>query len=270
VNLPWMRFHTRDWLDNKELRRCSASARAILADLMCLAHEGEPYGHLADKVGPLTVKYMASRCVVTTGQFLKAIAELTKHERIKTAESGALFVERMVEDEELRLKMAEGGRKGGNPNLRRKVGGEVNLPDNPEDKHARTRADSGSGSLSPTLEFQRKPAQVETPKPAEHPSRRFAEFWALYPVKDNRPISEGVFVSLVTTANEGAVFACLRRYLDSDRGARSPKNPANWLHDCARDQWESDWPKARDATPQPQGTVYKRVDYDSDGNVIYG
>ena len=99
------------------------------------------------------------------------------------------------------------------------------------------------------------PFKPPTPKPSANPSLRFQEFWSQYPVKDNRPITEGVFISLVTTENEAKVFECLKRYLASDRGARSPKNPANWLHDCARDDWESDWPKAQSALSKQQESV---------------
>lgn len=82
------------------------------------------------------------------------------------------------------------------------------------------------------------------PKPAERPSQRFEEFWERYPVKEGRDLVAGLWISLVTIYNEGKVFACLDRYLASDRAQRSPKNANNWLHDCARDKWESDWPKS--------------------------
>ena len=152
MNLPWMRFHTRDWLDNKELRRCSPTARAILTDLMCLAHEGEPYGHLADKTGALTTKYMASRCVVTTGQFLRAVSELKQYGRVSQRDDGVLFIARMVEDERIRLARAVGGGKGGNPALvNHELNGKVNHEGYPclkNDSRAGARADSDSSSLS--------------------------------------------------------------------------------------------------------------------------
>lgn len=142
-----MKLWTRDWLDSKELRRCSPLARAVLADLMCLANEGQPHGYLADKVGQLTPQFMASRCVISASQFARAVAELIEHGRLSRSENGTLFIQRMVEDEALRVKMAEGGRKGGNPNLvKQKVALEVNLNANLTDKHARARADSDSDS----------------------------------------------------------------------------------------------------------------------------
>ena len=49
----------------------------------------------------------------------------------------------------------------------------------------------------------------------------------------------------MTEENEAQVFACLERYLASELVARaSVKSPNNWLHDCARDNWNSKWPPA--------------------------
>src|SRR6185369_16395669 len=110
MNRPWMKLWTRDWLDCKELRRCSATSRSVLLDLMCLANEGSPYGFLADKVAGLPVKLMASRCSVTCSQLLKSIKELMDNGRLQRDEKGTYFIRRMVEDEEVRVKRAEGGK----------------------------------------------------------------------------------------------------------------------------------------------------------------
>lgn len=258
MNLPWMRFHTRDWLDNKELRRCSPISRAILADLMCLAHEGVPYGHLSDKAGPLDDRYMAARCFVTVAQFNKAIEDLLKFERIARSESGLLSIPRMVEDERVRLARAEGGSKGGNPNLlNQEVGGKVNLPDNHKVKvlsRARTRADSDSGSCS----------------------QKFSEFWKKYPRKFGESEALGDWVSVVTEENEAAVFACLDRYLASDEVGRgvvmsagSTMRDIGWLVKCSRDGWACEWPtKARDQPPSIQVPTYRRIKFDANGDVI--
>lgn len=87
-----------------------------------------------------------------------------------------------------------------------------------------------------------KPTGASKPPPGPAMSERFEDFWERYPVKDGKPITFGVWVSLVNIENESLVFSCLDRYLASDRGGRSPKNPSNWLHDCSRDEWKSDWP----------------------------
>lgn len=127
-------------------------ARSVLADLMALAHEGTPYGYLADKIGPLSTSFLASRCVISAAKFNSAVVELLTAERVNRGEGQVLFIRRMVEDEELRIRRAAGGGKGGNPNLATK---EVNLPPNLDhnlevnyDSRERTRADSDSEILA--------------------------------------------------------------------------------------------------------------------------
>ena len=182
-----MKLHTRDWLDNKELRRCSPGARAILADLMCLAHEGYPYGYLTDKLGPLTEEYLASRCVVSVDKLREGITQLKAALRVHENESGALYIKRMVEDEEIRLKRAAGGSLGGNPKLTRKDNLNGNLQIHSEDNRSsreRTRADSDS--VSSVLQFS--PTETEaingkggmggiSPHPLYGRYREFVNLW---------------------------------------------------------------------------------------------
>ena len=83
-------------------------------------------------------------------------------------------------------------------------------------------------------------------------SQRFAEFWGLYPLKTGEDLACQIWLSLVSLANEAAVFACLNRYLASDHVSRGVvMAPRNWLHDCARDKWACEWP----AASKPNGKV---------------
>lgn len=247
-----MQFFTRDWLDNKELRRCSPVSRAVLADLMCLAHEGKPYGFLSDNVGALTVKYMASRCMVTTGQFLKSVAELVNHHRLIKPEDGPMYIERMVNDERVRLSRAAGGVKGGNPSL---VTSKVNLTSNlippPQGSpHSRARMRADSDSESGFVSFP------EVKKEIFNASNRFNEFWQRYPLKTGENVCAGVWLSVVSVEAENDVFACLERYLASEQVSRSViMRPNNWLHDAARDNWKCEWPPAKKngSSPLPPG-----------------
>lgn len=134
MDRPWLSFWTRDWLDSKELRRCSAESRALLVDLMCLAHEGKPYGFLTDDIGPLTDDYIASRCFMKTTMFRRLLTELKLHKRVSVTKDGILCIERMVSDEKIRMARAAGGSKGGNPKLKSKVNHKVEPT--VEQKHA--------------------------------------------------------------------------------------------------------------------------------------
>jgi hypothetical protein len=82
-------------------------------------------------------------------------------------------------------------------------------------------------------------------KAKDNTSMRFQEWWARYPRKTGEQVCAQLWISLVTTDNEAAVFACLGRYLASDEVSRKVvMAPNNWLHDCSRDGWKSDWPAA--------------------------
>ncbi len=157
---PWMQLFTRDWLDNKELRRCSPESRSVLIDLMCLASEGNPFGFLADDIGPLKDEFMASRCSMTTSKFRRAFLELVKYERVSTV-NGVFSIPRMVRDEEIRRNRIEAGKTGGNPNL------VVNQNDNLEVNHHAnqspdTRAHTRSDSDFEVLKALKPEQQTET------------------------------------------------------------------------------------------------------------
>ncbi len=88
----------------------------------------------------------------------------------------------------------------------------------------------------------------------ENTSQRFEEFWAQYPRRIGRDAAASAWCSVVTVANEDAVFACLARYLASDEVARGVVQAAGiavdkpgWLMSCSRDRWDCDWPKARES-----------------------
>jgi hypothetical protein len=145
---PWMKLFTRDWLDDLELRKCSAEARALLLDLMCLAQEGKPYGHIADSSGALPEKFVVGRLNLTAAQFRRSVAELIQHDRLSQNEEGVLFIRRMVRDEEERARRSEKGKLGGNPTLKREVNHSDKQDVSQDVKHTGARPDSDSDSVA--------------------------------------------------------------------------------------------------------------------------
>jgi hypothetical protein len=74
---------------------------------------------------------------------------------------------------------------------------------------------------------------------------RFKDFWAKYPVKEGKSAARAMWQAVVKPEDVDQVLTCLDHYLASERGERFPKNPNNWLRDCARDNWQSSWPKQK-------------------------
>src|SRR5262249_19063303 len=82
-------------------------------------------------------------------------------------------------------------------------------------------------------------------------SQRFDEFWQAYPRKQHRDEACRAWLSVVTTENEAAAFACLQGYLQSDEVSRGIfSNPDKWLFEQARNSWAGEWPKPMSIGPR--------------------
>jgi hypothetical protein len=86
--------------------------------MICFMHEGNPYGHL--KVGNKVIlpSNLASMVGATLLEVEGWLDELRQAGVYELAEDGEIYSKRMVRDESLRNKRAEGGKLGGNPSLK--------------------------------------------------------------------------------------------------------------------------------------------------------
>jgi hypothetical protein len=136
---PSFQFYPSDWLRDTALRSCSTGARGLWIDMICFMHEGSPYGYLkvADKV---ILPSNLARMVGETPEVVEGWLNELKEAGVYDTDNGAIFSRRMIRDEELRQKRAEGGKLGGNPNL--KVNHKVIV----EDKQNPTPSSSSSPS----------------------------------------------------------------------------------------------------------------------------
>lgn len=142
---PSFQFYPSDWLRDTALRSCSAGARGLWIDMICFMHEGSPYGYL--KVGEKVI--LADNLHRMVGETLEVV-EGWLHELelagVFDVDNGIICSRRMIRDEELRQKRAEGGKLGGNPNLKDKV--KVNLKVEQEVKQITTPSSSSSSASS--------------------------------------------------------------------------------------------------------------------------
>lgn len=155
---PAFQFYPGDWLRDTALRSCSVSARGLWIEMLCLMHEGEPYGHL--KVGQKVI--LPANLARMVGEPLEVVEgwlhELSEAGVYSIDDSGCIYSRRMVRDEEIRTKRAAGGHLGGNPSLKKpkkdagEVGEKVNLPPNLEPTPASSSASASSNTENPTSE----------------------------------------------------------------------------------------------------------------------
>lgn len=112
VKRPAFQFYPKEWIWDLNLRQCSAGARGVWADLLCLMHEGTPYGCLS---APLN---LVLRVVgLTECEYSCFLEELGTHQVFSRNDSGMIYSRRMVRDEERRLLNKTNGKSGGNPRL---------------------------------------------------------------------------------------------------------------------------------------------------------
>lgn len=114
---PAFQFYPGDWLNDAALRMVSVGARGLWIEMICLMHQGEPYGHLKvnDKV---ITEVQLTRMVGASHEEVKTwLAELGDAGVMSLTDGGCIYSRRMVRDEELRAIRADGGKQGGNPKL---------------------------------------------------------------------------------------------------------------------------------------------------------
>lgn len=118
---PAFMFYPGDWLRSADLRSCSVGARGLWIDMICLMHEGTPYGYLRvggkDILPPILAK-MVGATLEEVEEWLKELSlagVLSQSQR-----SSCIYSRRMVRDESIRESRAKGGIKSlENPNVPR-------------------------------------------------------------------------------------------------------------------------------------------------------
>jgi hypothetical protein len=106
------------WLSDAELRCLPMEARGCLIDLMCYAHQGQPYGHVSVSGVPMTDEMIARLLLMSEPEWKRIKKSLVDSHRIYIADhNGSIYIKRMVRDYEQKMLATEGGKKGGNPQL---------------------------------------------------------------------------------------------------------------------------------------------------------
>jgi hypothetical protein len=176
---PAFQFYPADWRKDVELRSCSVAARGLWIDMLCIAHECEPYGHLTVNGRPMTCAQIAGQVGLTAAQCKTLIDELVENGVARRTDDGTLYNKRMVEDEDLRNRRAEGGKagsehghkgaqhgsKGGRP---KKETGDKKPPSHPPSEPPPSSSSSSSASA-------KNEALADTPPPLRAPAGQDAQ-----------------------------------------------------------------------------------------------
>src|ERR1700737_2903416 len=108
---PAFQFYPGDWRRDFGLQACSVAARGLWIDMMCLMHEGEPYGHLRIGMKAISVELLARIVGETPDLVRQLMTELEEAGVFSRRADGTVFSRRMVRDERIRETRAEGGKE---------------------------------------------------------------------------------------------------------------------------------------------------------------
>jgi hypothetical protein len=116
--MPYMRFFVDNWRSHMPLRMCSAAARGLWIDMLCIMHEAEPRGHLLIKGRAPTIPQLAKLFAMSEEECSAFLDELRENEVFSVKRNGIIFSRKMERDEIKASKNRDNGAKGGNPKLR--------------------------------------------------------------------------------------------------------------------------------------------------------
>ena len=109
---PAFQFYPADWRKDAALQSCSIAARGLWIEVMCIAHECEPYGHLTINGKAMTPAQIGRLVGLPARECNALFAELEEAGVLSRSDDGTIFSRRMVRDEDLRQRRAAGGEAG--------------------------------------------------------------------------------------------------------------------------------------------------------------
>ncbi len=133
---PSFQFYPNDWMNDLDLRQCSIDARCLWIDMLCIMHDGVPYGHLRSTGGDISAHWLANRCGISERVIKRLLNELEKYEVFSRNPDETIYSRRMVSDELNRLQRAN---IGGNRAL---SGNDINITPGSDGMSLLTKCDA--------------------------------------------------------------------------------------------------------------------------------
>lgn len=112
---PSIQFYPGDWRRDLALRTCTIGARGLLIELMCVMHDGDPYGHLAVAGVGLSDEEASAAVGISTTEYRRYVRELLQKRVLSQNTDNMIYSRRMVRDEVRRNAAAAGGAQSNSP-----------------------------------------------------------------------------------------------------------------------------------------------------------
>jgi hypothetical protein len=253
-DLPWFPFYPADWLTDVNLRTCSAAARGIWIDMICVMDKSSRRGYLEVNGFPMDAKAISRNIGESPEDVAAAIAELERAGVLYREASGTMYCKRMVEDTEVRDKARQNGRRGGNPRL-------VNPPLNPE---VNPPVNPGVGNgVNPSLTMTLSSLSVsdfESVGEINATPGQVVEIYRAYPRQVGRGAALKAIARALHTHPPDVLLAKVREFAASPLVKSSPAeyvpHPATWFNAGRYDDDPAEWQIVRNGTPQNGSTPH--------------
>jgi hypothetical protein len=115
--VPWFKFYPSDWRADQALRICSAAARGLWIECMCLMHEAKPYGHLLVNGRAVSEAQLANLTGIPQSELMALLMELESAGVFSRDGAGVIYSRRMARDARRAADGKMFGKRGGNPAL---------------------------------------------------------------------------------------------------------------------------------------------------------
>ncbi len=221
--------------------------------MLCLAHEGEPRGHVTLNGRAATVADIAGLARCTVRECERLLAELEQRGVFSRTEDGTIYSRRMVRDTDASNKgRAEVAKRWGGSGPSSPPNRVPTREPNSLEAEADTEAERESSlrSLSPRARGD-APKQRAMPPALRLDDAQFEQFWQAYPRREGKGAARKAWKTAVSKAEPTAI-------IEAATGAKWPDNPrfiphpATWLN---QERWLDE---------RPRDAVLAALDLDAD------
>lgn len=227
---PWMKFYASDWRSDPRLKMCSAGARGVWIEMICLMHEATPYGHLLIHGQPPNVAQLASLTGIPLAELGQYLSELEQMGVFSRTKESVIYSRKLVRMASRSAKMRKNGKKGGNPKLSESndnpdlLNQRLNVKDKPQKPEARSQIEDDTDVSS----------SVRSPS--------FDEFWQAWPLRKVAKESARQAFSKLSKQNRADAIESASEWADHWRRCNPTANdihPATYLN---KKRWTDEWP----------------------------
>lgn len=233
MNQPFIKFYTRDWQADPELRMCSLEARGLWIELLCIMHNAKRRGYLESPQGLPLDDDQTSRLIGTfKGDLYRCKQELLLHGVPSIEpETGVWFCRRMVKETSKAEKCSEAAKRGGgNPHL--KADTEYQIPDTRDHISLKVPFKGDVYTSSGNDEEDQGNGQQKYPK-------QFEQFWEAYPKKQGKLDALKAWKKSKGRPPVEDLIAAISKAMETDQwiknGGQFIPMPATWIR---QGRWE--------------------------------